>query len=944
MTQKGKIIPAALFLVGGVMMASLFLWQTYAGSPNTNANTQICSYSSLRSYVNGTAIGEQFDCSMYGTDPNSNMSIIFPVSFTGSYLNGSQYQWWCGRDNNPNSNSYPNYASVNGGSWWASCPPTYDPNPPSYSCPTSFTLSPCGSEYSFDFTTNEYSNCYYSYDGSMYYPLYSYGAPIGYPYSYLGALHHQGYVPSSYSSVYIYCKDMVLNTGSTLNCPVITSSGGGGSLPGQIPPTTVYTHKTCQNGQCVTVSGMGLDECSDVLQCPAVTNQNYNGGAGVGTQEQSPWWELYHGSATGLGITNMNNAWYNPHLITNNQPLTFTSGYYWRVDEVNENSSVIEGNLWMADPNSNAFYAPPTSYPWSSESADPNANVSNNYWYPQGARDRYNTYISYFNHGTSLWEPRIAWRSNGNMNHSHWLSLGDPNSNNTYTPPTITSSPSGNYTYVLFGEKNANDPNANGDIAIFRASNDLWSVRNINHLYLGSSNANTSVTPSDNFNSDFSAFRSSQGLWAIRGIGTLNFNNNFGSGYYWRVDEVHDNIGAATDDSGDIYAAWQRTNDDPNSNSVIDVGVFRPSQGLWSVRQLNTNSILPSNPAITYGNSGDPIVVWQGGTESSSDIYVSRWDGTNWVQMGSGNISNTNSVSRNPSIIRGLDGNPIVAWEDNADGDYDIYVRRWDGTNWVEVGTGSATGGGISSNTGNSTHPYIAIQPDGRIFASWLDDSSGSNQIYIRGYTQTTEIFPFGDVPSTHWGYNYIYNLWQHCPQIGYRDANGQFTGEYKPDSPITRADLTSLLVLCQNETLSLKQHLLAAAGLSDLFSVTSFPDVDINAWYYPYVMEALNKGWIEGYPDGTFRPNDNTIRVEALKVMLLSKFVPEEIVGGVMDFLDTITGQWYEKYVAFAVLKGFVNGYKDALGNLTGYFGPANNMTRAEASKIISIIYGFYP
>ncbi len=123
-------------------------------------------------------------------------------------------------------------------------------------------------------------------------------------------------------------------------------------------------------------------------------------------------------------------------------------------------------------------------------------------------------------------------------------------------------------------------------------------------------------------------------------------------------------------------------------------------------------------------------------------------------------------------------------------------------------------------------------------------------------------------------------------------------------------------------------------------FTESSFSDVSVDAWYFPYIEYAYESGWVEGHEDGTFRPENNVNRVEALKMILLAKYSEEEIVGGGHNFVDTIQGEWYEKYVNFAAEKGFIGGYRDEKGNPTGYFGPGNDLTRAEAAKILFKVF----
>lgn len=56
------------------------------------------------------------------------------------------------------------------------------------------------------------------------------------------------------------------------------------------------------------------------------------------------------------------------------------------------------------------------------------------------------------------------------------------------------------------------------------------------------------------------------------------------------------------------------------------------------------------------------------------------------------------------------------------------------GTAWEEVGTGSASGGGISNNSDYSGLASLAIAPSGIPYVAWADQSGGNIEIYVRHY------------------------------------------------------------------------------------------------------------------------------------------------------------------------------------------------------------------
>jgi len=86
--------------------------------------------------------------------------------------------------------------------------------------------------------------------------------------------------------------------------------------------------------------------------------------------------------------------------------------------------------------------------------------------------------------------------------------------------------------------------------------------------------------------------------------------------------------------------------------------------------------------------------------------------------------------------------------------------------------------------------------------------------------------------------------------------------------------------------------------------------------------------GWIGGYDDGTFKPDQLINRAELLTV--LTNVADVNFTGGVYEncFTD-VASQWFAPYVCYAKTNGWVNGYSD------GSYKPAQTVNKAECLKI---------
>ncbi|WP_214630918.1 InlB B-repeat-containing protein [Paenibacillus agaridevorans] len=100
--------------------------------------------------------------------------------------------------------------------------------------------------------------------------------------------------------------------------------------------------------------------------------------------------------------------------------------------------------------------------------------------------------------------------------------------------------------------------------------------------------------------------------------------------------------------------------------------------------------------------------------------------------------------------------------------------------------------------------------------------------------------------------------------------------------------------------------------------------------WAANAIHEAVKRGFVKGYPDGTFKPNHTVTRGE-FAVMLMNA-LKEQVEGTELKFTDAAKiPAWAKGAVAQAVQAGIINGYQDDT------FRPVAEITRAEMAVMIA-------
>jgi hypothetical protein len=85
--------------------------------------------------------------------------------------------------------------------------------------------------------------------------------------------------------------------------------------------------------------------------------------------------------------------------------------------------------------------------------------------------------------------------------------------------------------------------------------------------------------------------------------------------------------------------------------------------------------------------------------------------------------------------------------------------------------------------------------------------------------------------------------------------------------------------------------------GLSVSSYAEEYTDVDTTHWAYQSIQECSKAHWFSGYPDGTFRPEGEILRAEAMKVFVTFLGLPLEEVKE-STYYDVSPTQWYAPYV----------------------------------------------
>ena len=205
------------------------------------------------------------------------------------------------------------------------------------------------------------------------------------------------------------------------------------------------------------------------------------------------------------------------------------------------------------------------------------------------------------------------------------------------------------------------------------------------------------------------------------------------------------------------------------------------------------------------------------------------------------------------------------------------------GANFSSSGGGGGGGGGGAIKD----DPDIPLDSHIQYISGYQDGSVRPNQVITRAEVcmmlfrlmeEEDKNQPFDtkipDVSPGDWYYQAVTYLENIDVITGYPD------GTFGPNNPITRAEFVTII---------------SRLGEIDARGPVMFPDI-IGHWAQEFIQNVANKGWINGYPDGAFMPNNLLTRAEAITIinrMLNRSIDPSNLPEWAPTFIDLSPAHW---------------------------------------------------
>jgi hypothetical protein len=350
---------------------------------------------------------------------------------------------------------------------------------------------------------------------------------------------------------------------------------------------------------------------------------------------------------------------------------------------------------------------------------------------------------------------------------------------------------------------------------------------------------------------------------------------------------------------------------------------------------------------------------------TANQTLILHWDGTALLPVTSPSPGFLEGVT----VVPGSGGNDAWAvgyYRDPVSSHYASLLERWNGSAWSVVSAPDVQGAdnqpqsifALSANdVGAVGFTYASASPSQNLALHWngtawsivpvAQQGPYSNELTGVTGTASNDVYAVGDYRDAsaqerglieHWNGS----AWSVVPGVQAPGLDSLFAG-------VTAVSSSDVWAVGEYSQLGFEgwQPLVMRYHPCVVSCNISFTDVPVGSTFYPYIHCLACLGIINGYPDGTFKPNANVTRGQLSKIVANSAGFNDAQPNQM--FQDVPVGSTFQVFIGRLASRGYINGYACGgagepcvpPGNLP-YFRPNANATRGQISKIDANAAGF--
>jgi hypothetical protein len=189
----------------------------------------------------------------------------------------------------------------------------------------------------------------------------------------------------------------------------------------------------------------------------------------------------------------------------------------------------------------------------------------------------------------------------------------------------------------------------------------------------------------------------------------------------------------AIDSDGYMFIVWQ---DNRDTNHDIFVQRLSPNGTVLWPSDVMVHQSSPNreqyDPDVAVDSNGNAIIVWRDYRSSDCEIYAQKLDANGNALWDSSDVQvnqETNDYQTYPKVVMDSNDNAIIVWEDDRT-DTDIYAQKLNSSGVAKWGPSDKP---VNQNsTGLQKEPDLAVDSNGNAIVVWEDNRNGNGDIYTQ--------------------------------------------------------------------------------------------------------------------------------------------------------------------------------------------------------------------
>jgi hypothetical protein len=306
------------------------------------------------------------------------------------------------------------------------------------------------------------------------------------------------------------------------------------------------------------------------------------------------------------------------------------------------------------------------------------------------------------------------------------------------------------------------------------------------------------------------------------------------------------------------------------------------------------------------------------GTPLDAADYVAKWDGAHWSALGGNDVGNGSINNVVDKIV--VNGSNVYVSGRFADVNNNGLILsaadnivRWDGANWVALGSDGAGNGSVQGEAGAMAVSGATLYVGG----DFIDVNNNGTLVKEADYLAVHGIPTiFADVPETYWA-------WQHIERLYNAGITGGCTRtplNYCPETAVTREQMAVFLLVAEH-----------GAGYTPPPAAGLFSEVPACKGFAPWIEQMAAEGITGGCGGGNFCPGNPVTREQMAVFLLVAKhgagYTPPAAVG---MFSDVPAGNPFARWIEQLANEGITGGCGG------GKFCPQTPVTRAQMAVFL--------